>query len=66
MKFVSTCMLATMAAAADISVVSTIFGNPMIANQEFQESLLMWMQRDPTSAGSDCMAGYETFKTVYA
>ena len=69
MKFVQSCMIASMAGyvtnAADISVVLTFWDTGMQHDQNFQKSFLQNLQRDTTNTSSDCMNGYETLLEVY-
>ena len=62
MKFVNSCMLASMAAyssnAVGIEVILTIQETRLTNNATFQKTFLQNLQKDPTNASSDCMNGY--------
>ena len=70
MKFVNSCMLASMAAlgsnAADISVILTIQETRLTNNATFQQTFLKNLQKDPTNETSDCMTGYTTLQETYS
>lgn len=70
MKFIQSCMLASMAGyvsnAADITVILEFFETDLMNDETFQQQFLLNLQRDSTNTNSDCMKGYTTLKETYA
>ena len=70
MKFVNSCMLASMAAfssnPADISVILTIQETRLTNDPKFQKAFLKNLQKDPTNEESDCLTGYTLLQETYS